>query len=129
MVDLILSDSFTKVEKSKAEEIIRYGVENELSSKAIRIDLQQEGLSYRKQSSLDDIRRVRVTNKALTGDSTQRAEIWYENVFEKFRKTHKLDHNQALEHWKKSVTQTAETVEQAELNAEFWDFYNEVFGD
>lgn len=129
MVSLTLSKKFSRKQKMKAINIIKKGAKENKNSSVIRKELELEGLSYRKQNSLDDIRKTKATIKAKTPEARERAEDWYNGVFEKFGKAKGITNRKKLEEmWYRAITQTAETVEEAELNAEFWDFYHEIFG-
>jgi len=128
MVRYILSSKFDSKQRAKALSIITRGVKNDLSTKEIRDRLSNKGLNIRKQNILHDIRRKKATIRALTPESRERANKWFDDVFEPFWKQKGMKNSKegALA-WLNAVNQTADTIEQAELNAEFWDFYHTNF--
>lgn len=147
MVQTKLSTLFSKPEKEKALDIIEnlinenYIIRNknltlrfekkpllkEIPSSKIIEALRNENLSYRKQNMLEDIRRLNATSQAKTTLKENRANIWFDNVYEEFRKENKLDSKRTSELWQYAKYQSAKLIEDAELSRNFWDMYKDVF--
>lgn len=124
----ILSSRFTSKERKKALSIITKGVKKDLSSSEIRKQLSDNNLKVRKQNILQDIRRKKATIRAKTPEARKKANKWFDDVFEPFWKEKGMRNSkEGSKAWERAVTQTAKTIKEAELNAEFWDFYHEFF--
>lgn len=130
MVRYILSSKFTSKERQKALSIITRSVEKQLTSTEIINKLSNANLNYRKQNLLSDIGRKKATIRALTPEAREKANTWYDDILEKFRIDKGIkSRKEASILWNRAVEQTAVTVLEAKENAEFWDYYHEVFGD
>lgn len=124
----ILSSRFSSKERQKALGIITRGVKKDLSTSEIRKQLSDKGLKVRKQNILKDIRRKKATVRAKSPEARKKANRWFDEVFEPFWKQKGMKNSkEGSKAWERAVTQTAETIKEAELNAEFWDFYHEFF--
>lgn len=94
-------------------------------SKIIK-ELKEQKLSYRRQNMLDDIRRRESFSRAKTPEARKNAKFWYDNVYEPFRKSKKLNSQQASTIWDNARNQSYEGLEQAELDntLEIWEIYD-----
>jgi hypothetical protein len=149
MVKFKLSKSFDKDETELAKDILeRYAQTNleirdlnagriqkdlkplpEITNAEIIKELKKEGLSYRRKNMLEDIRRLDATIRATNETKRDNAERWFDNVYEKFRKEEGLSSKEATKKWNRAVLQTADTIKDAEENAQFWDYYHDEFGE
>jgi len=122
-----LGGKFDSVQKIKAENILRDGALDGLSSTAIINKLRDQGLSYRRTNMLRDVRRSRAVSFAKTPDNTVKAVTWYDEVFESFQETNDLTPRAATELWKKTIDQSWDTLEEAELGVQWQDLYDDLF--
>jgi len=99
----------------------------EISTTQIVKNLEKENLTYRRQNMLEDIRRFDAVFRAKTNETREKANKWFENVYEKFRKEKGYTSEQMTEIWKKTVEQSYDTIEEAELGKELWELYEKEF--
>lgn len=95
----------------------------EISSEDLVRTLRAKGISYKYQNMLKDIRRKDSTARATTPEARKNSLNWFDNVFEPFRKKHDYNSKQASEMWDRSVKQSYETKEQAELGTDLSEVY------
>lgn len=118
-----LTAGFDWKQELDARAIIKAGVLDEHSATKIISDLKDAGLSYRRINMLHDVRRGKAIEWSKTPDAKLRAESWFDRVYEPFREDRKLTSTQATDLWRKTVTETWETIEEAKEGAEMWDKY------
>ena len=108
-----------------------------MSAREIKADLRKKGLGYRDSNLYHDIRRKqasfvksydkagKVKYKAMGKESRVNSQKWFDNVFEKYRKTKKVTSKQASKTWNKarelSQRQLSQAIHQEEL--EIWEYY------
>lgn len=85
--------------------------------------MKNQGLGYRKTNVLHDIRRKEASYLAKSPEKRANAQRWFDNVYEKFRVDKGLNSRQASKLWEKSVTQSYDTIEEAEEGVEMWELY------
>lgn len=89
--------------------------------------LRRQGLGYRKTVMLEDYRRFQAVDRALTPEARQRAETWYDKVYEPFRKAGNMNAAQATKKLREIREGTIETVEQAEASRDYTESYEKEF--
>ena len=77
--------------------------------------MEAEGINYSKGNIYLDIRRHGAYYKAKTPEAEQRAQDWFDNYFEPFRKSKGLTAKEAYELWIAAKTQSYENLTSAEL--------------
>jgi hypothetical protein len=111
----------------KVETVMRQGMGGEKGAQSVYEQLQRQGLGYKKQDVLTDYRRFQAVDKALTPESRERAEKWYDKVYEPFRKAQGYTAKQASEALTKIRSGSADVVEEALKAREYIEKYTEVF--
>lgn len=86
-----------------------------------------QGLAGRKQNLLEDYRRWQAVSPAHTPETAARAETWFDNVFEPFRKKNGLTSAQATKVLKDIKSGSIDTMEQGELMGDYADKYDQAF--
>jgi len=116
-------DTFDWKQVLDTRAIIKSGALEGLSSTKITSNLKEAGLSYRRINMLHDIRRGRSIEFSKTTEAKLKAETWFDRVYEPFREERKMTSAQATDLWRKTVTETWETIEEAKEGAEMMDKY------
>lgn len=78
-------------------------------------ELKEKNLNYSKDNMYHDLRRYASYYKAKSPEKAERAQIWFDNYFEPFRKKNKLTVKQAMELWQRAKTQSYEYMSISEL--------------
>ncbi len=86
-----------------------------------------QGLAVRKQNLLSDFRRYQAIERSLTPETKERAEKWYEKVYEPFRQKYRMTAAQATKALKAIMEGTIETIEEAETAVGYAELYEEKF--
>ncbi len=93
-------------------------IEKELSSpkgaELIR-NLNKKDLNYSKTNMYHDIRRNAMIYKSKSAEKSQRAQDWFDNYFEPFRKAKGLTTQEAHELWIKAKEQSYEQMSATDL--------------
>jgi len=111
----------------KTYNTLRKGAQEEYSSAEIIRQLESQGLKYRRQNMLRDIRRARACERAHTPEGRTNGMKWFDEVFEPYQKMKGLDPRDALDIWKGSVRDTEQELELIEAEAEMWELYEAAF--
>lgn len=119
----ILTAGFDWKQDLQAQAIIKQGVLSEFSATKIISNLSDQGLSYRRINMLHDVRRGRAVEWAKTPEAKLKAESWFDRVYEPFREERKMTSREATDLWRKTVTETWQTIEEAKEGNEMWDKY------
>jgi len=77
--------------------------------------LQAEDIAYSKNGIYHDIRRNASFYKSRTYEKSLKAQNWFDNYFEPFRKAHGLTTKEAHALWLRAKTQSYENMTEAEL--------------
>ncbi|HEC96344.1 MAG TPA: hypothetical protein ENI59_01545 [Euryarchaeota archaeon] len=73
-------------ESKTIQDIFREGIKEGRSGSSILSELRSLGLGYRQSEFYEDWRRAQAIEQSKTWEARAKAESWYENVFEEFRK-------------------------------------------
>lgn len=135
-----------KTKRKKVESIIRKGIKSNKNPNDIYKELVKNGIGYRKQNSLKDIRRMeseyntklkkskrtgitkRVYYIPKTSESRNRKADWYNDVFLTFMERNKLTPKQAKNILKEQMKLSLELISEITDDKKYWAIYREVFG-
>ena len=96
--------------KSKIEKELRAPSGNDLIK-----TLEQKNLTYSKNNMYHDIRRNAMIYKSKSAEKSKRAQDWFDNYFEPFRKAKGMTTAEAHALWIKSKEQTYDYLSATEL--------------
>lgn len=122
-----LSKRFTRKDRAQVLKQITRDLKAGKTSGQIIKGLRDKGLGYQDSKMYHDIRRKESSYQAKTPDARQRALRWFDKVYEPFREKNKLSSIQASRQWNRTVTQSYETVEQAEQGSELWQAFRDLY--
>ena len=123
-----IPDKYKGETRAKIQKIIRTEIKKGTQPNDIYNKLKNDGLGYRKQNVLSDIRFKNATINAKSPESRKRAEIWYVNVFEPYRKENKLNSKSAKNRYETMAKQSYKTIESAKRGRKLKDMYEKLFG-
>ena len=141
MSDFKFTSRFSEAEKLDAEILIHEGIISDKNTTEIINDLENENLTYRNTNMLRDIRRAKSdyyisldkegdkSFNLLSGESKDKSNQWFENVFEPFRKEHGLDSDTAFRILKQERDTSHKLIKDAKLGQDYSDRYMKIFGD
>lgn len=111
----------------RVETIMRQGMTTLKGGQFVYEQLQRQGLGYKKQDVLSDFRRFQAVDRSLTPETREKAETWYDKVYEPFRKTNGYNTKQASDALKRIREGTISTVEQAKEARGYIEQYEKAF--
>lgn len=111
----------------KIETVMRQTMSSQISFNAMQEKLRAQGLGYNRQKMQGDYRRFQAIDRSHTPEARQRAELWYEKVYEPLRQTFRGSSKQTAEFLRMIEKGTAETIEQAEKIGEYAELYEQHF--
>ena len=77
--------------------------------------MERKGLTYSRDNMYHDIRRNAMIYKSKSDEKSQKAQDWFDNYFEPFRKSKGLTTQEAHDLWIKAKEQTYENMNATEL--------------
>lgn len=113
---------YNKTARAEGNDLIK-----EIPVTQLRDSLKAEGLGYRYQDLLNDVRRHEASDRSLDNEARDRALDWYDRVFEPMRDKFGLNSQQASDMWYAIQTQSYELyMEMYDIDdiADFWDIYH-----
>lgn len=135
-----ISKKYKGKDRTKIHNIIKSGMDKNLSSTDIIKNLKDNKLSYNDKNMRYDIRLKKASyNIGVTDEgkvtysspknrqSRLRKQNWFNDVFEKFRKENKLSVKQARKLIKQEMVTSHKTNNEIELGQKFYDIYKSVF--
>lgn len=127
-------------DRTRIHQIIKSGMDKNLSTTEIQNNLKKEGLSYRRKNLLFDIRlkkssyNIGVTNEGKVtynpvsnSKARTRKQKWFIDVFEKFRIENGLTTKQARKIIKQEIKTSHKNNSERILGKKFYDVYKDVF--
>lgn len=111
----------------RVETIFRQSMTGQAGGQAIYERMRAQGLGYRKTDLLQDYRRFQAIDPAKTDDARNRAESWFDKVYEPFRKEHGYTAKQATNALKRIREGSIETEEEAQEAGDYADKYESEF--
>jgi predicted transcriptional regulator len=118
---------FQTEKRNKVQRIIRNSIKQGKTPQEIYTKLKSQGLGYRKQNLLADVRLKNATINAKTPQARKNSETWFLKVFEPMREKNKLNSKQAKKLWEQSVSQSYQYLLDAQLGKQFRDLYKMNF--
>lgn len=89
-----LSKAFDIAQKDRASELLAWGARENWSLNTLQTRLQREGLGYRRKTMFGDFARAQVSSAAKTPEARDRAESFFDRIYEPFRQEHNLTRSQ-----------------------------------
>jgi hypothetical protein len=115
------------VQGFQAEGIFQRAVKTDMTTTALRTELQSAGLSYRWQDMLTDYRRAQSTMTARTYEGREKATNWFDKVLEPMRAEQGLTYRQALDTWQEMQRKVSELEVLSDKEMETWEIYESLW--
>lgn len=122
-----LSKKLDGTQKDTVRRIFRESVKKGHNTTTILNRLSENGVTYRRTNMLRDIRLATASSQAHDTLNRLKAVNWYENVFETFQEAHNLTPKKAAIQWNRIRDESYDTLEEAELGAEWQELYDSLF--
>lgn len=88
------SSTFTLAQRLRATDLLAWGTRENWSTTDLQTRLQREGLGYRRSVLIKDYERARVISLSSTKEAEQRANDFYERVYQPFKEASGLNTTQ-----------------------------------
>ena len=135
-----ISKKYKGKDRNRIHQIIKSGIDKNLTTNQIQKNLQKENLGYTRKNIFHDIRLKKASYNigvkddgtiTYTPTRTRKGRInkqkWFVDVFEKFRIDNNLTTHQARKLIKQEMVTSHKSNAEIELGAKFYDIYKQVF--